>query len=52
MFGREVVVLADEHRAAGEHSVQFEAQGLPSGVYYYRLELVATAMIKIMILAK
>lgn len=37
-LGREVAVLADEHQAAGRKEVRFEADRLPSGVYFYRLE--------------
>jgi len=37
MVGREVVVLVDEVRAPGVYEVEFEAEGLSSGVYFYRL---------------
>jgi hypothetical protein len=37
--GREVAVLADGVWSAGEHAVQFNATGLSSGVYVYRLKL-------------
>jgi hypothetical protein len=35
--GNTIKVLADEHLPAGTHSRRFDAQGLPSGVYLYRL---------------
>ncbi len=35
--GREVAVLVDEVRPAGSHAAPFAADGLPSGVYVYRL---------------
>jgi hypothetical protein len=35
--GREVAVVLDENMLAGEHSVRFDASGLPAGVYCYRL---------------
>ena len=33
-----VRVLVDEVKAAGEHEVTFEGQGLSSGVYFYYVE--------------
>lgn len=30
-------MLADEWRPAGSYEVSFDATGLPSGVYFYRL---------------
>ncbi|MBX2992431.1 MAG: T9SS type A sorting domain-containing protein [Bacteroidetes bacterium] len=38
LLGREVAALVDEVKNAGEHSVQFNASGFSSGVYYYRLQ--------------
>lgn len=38
MLGREVVVLVDESRPAGRHTVTFNASALGSGVYLYRLQ--------------
>lgn len=35
--GQTVKVLADGHYAAGTHNVVFNAEGLPSGLYLYRL---------------
>ena len=37
MLGHEVRVLVDGHLSAGWHRIPFNAQNLPSGVYYYRL---------------
>ena len=37
-LGREVERLVDGMREAGRHEAAFEAGGLPSGVYFYRLE--------------
>jgi hypothetical protein len=38
VLGRELVTLVDEYRPAGVHKVMWNASGLPSGVYFYRLE--------------
>lgn len=35
--GKEVAVLADDYFSAGLHKLAFDARGLESGVYYYRL---------------
>lgn len=37
-LGREVAVLINEKVSAGTHSKQWNAIGLPSGVYFYRLQ--------------
>lgn len=39
ILGREVRILVNEHQIAGEHLVTFDASGLPSGVYFYRLQV-------------
>ncbi|RMD88645.1 MAG: T9SS C-terminal target domain-containing protein [Calditrichaeota bacterium] len=38
LLGREVATLVDEEHEPGEYKVVFEAHGLPSGVYFYRIE--------------
>jgi len=37
-LGQEVVTLVNENRPAGVYTVQFEAKGLASGVYFYRIQ--------------
>ena len=37
LLGREVAVLVDERKAPGAYEVQFDAKGMASGVYLYRL---------------
>jgi hypothetical protein len=37
LYGREVATVLDEEMFAGEHTVQFDASGLPAGVYFYKL---------------
>ena len=51
-MGREVARLADGPMSAGTHRVRFEATGLPSGVYLYRLEAGAFAQTERMALVK
>jgi hypothetical protein len=35
--GREVAVVVNEKLPAGEHTINFDASGLPAGVYFYQL---------------
>jgi hypothetical protein len=37
-FGRQAATLAEGYRQAGDHVVTFDAKGLPSGLYTYRLK--------------
>ncbi len=37
ILGREVSVLVNERKDAGIHEVKFDASGLSSGVYFYKL---------------
>jgi len=39
MLGREVAVLVNEEKEAGFHEVRFDASGLSSGVYVYRMQV-------------
>ena len=41
LLGREVAVLVNERMPAGQHSVTFDATGLPSGMYVIVLETAA-----------
>jgi len=38
MLGEEVATLVAEQRSAGIHQFNWDARGLASGVYLYRLE--------------
>jgi len=38
ILGREVSVLVNERKDAGMHQIEFNAAGLSSGVYVYRLQ--------------
>ena len=37
LHGREVAVVLDKKLPAGDHTVQWNAEGLPAGIYFYRL---------------
>jgi hypothetical protein len=37
-LGQEVATLVNENKSVGSHKVQWRANTMPSGVYYYRLE--------------
>ena len=37
LLGHEVAVLVNENKAPGTYQVRFDAAGLPSGVYFYRM---------------
>jgi hypothetical protein len=50
--GRSVATLVDDVQTAGEHQVTFNAVGLSSGVYFYRLEAGTNMRMNKMLLAK
>ncbi|MBO6573821.1 MAG: T9SS type A sorting domain-containing protein [Rhodothermales bacterium] len=52
VLGREVEVLIDGTVQAGQHEVQFDAAGLPTGTYIYRLETKAGSFTKQLVLMK
>jgi len=37
ILGNEVATLVDEEKPAGNYEINFDASGLPSGVYFYKL---------------
>jgi hypothetical protein len=51
-MGQRVATLVNETRAAGTHSVSFDASGLSSGVYMYRLQAGSLVSTKRMTLMK
>jgi hypothetical protein len=51
-LGREVAVLVDQHQNAGRHSARFNAEGLTSGVYFYRIQTGTFSATKKLILIK
>ncbi len=52
MLGRKVATLVDEVQGSGFKSVEFKAEGLASGVYFYRLRVNDSVLNKKMILMK
>ncbi len=52
LLGREVALLVDRALPAGMHTATFEADGLPSGLYLYRLDAASHSMVRTMTLLK
>ena len=52
LLGREVTVLVDGRMSAGNHEVTFDASGLSSGMYFYRLEANGAVLTKRLTLIK
>jgi hypothetical protein len=52
ILGREVKTLVSENLKAGEYEISFNAAGLPSGVYFYRLSAADFSQTKKMVLIK
>jgi hypothetical protein len=52
ILGREVAILLDEYKTAGTHTVEFNASGLASGVYFYQLRAQYFIETKKMVLMK
>jgi len=52
VLGNKVATLVNEDKLAGEYEVKFSAKGLPSGIYFYKLQAGSFIEIKKMILLK
>ncbi len=52
VLGREVRELVNERRDAGLHRIPFNADGLPGGVYTYRLEVRGKVIVRQMVVVK
>jgi len=51
-LGREVKTLVDENKSAGTYTIEFNASGLPSGIYFYRIKTDSRTEVRKMIFAK
>ncbi len=51
-LGREIATLVNERKSPGTYAVTFNAEGLSSGVYYYKIQAGDFAMTRKMILLK
>ncbi|MBK7259734.1 MAG: T9SS type A sorting domain-containing protein [Ignavibacteriae bacterium] len=52
MLGESVGLLVDEYRTAGHHEVRFNADGLSSGTYFYRMTANGTVITRRMLLLR
>jgi alkaline phosphatase D len=52
LLGERTRILLNEFRKAGEHEISFIAQGLPSGIYFYRINSEGYSEIKKMVLLR
>jgi hypothetical protein len=52
VLGNEVATLVDEYRPAGSYEVKFSAEGLTSGIYFYKLQVASYVETKKMILLR
>ena len=52
ILGREVATLVNEEKSGGKYEVEFNGNGLSSGIYFYKLQAGNYTSVKIMILIK
>ncbi len=52
LLGEEIITLVSEYQAAGNKSVNWDAAGLPGGVYFYQLRTSGYAAARKMVLLK
>ena len=52
VMGREVAVLVEGVKTARRHEAVWEAQGWPSGTYFYRLETAGRVLTRAMLLLR
>ena len=52
VLGNEITTLVNEEKSAGSYEVEFNAAGLPSGIYFYQLKVGSFIQSKKMVLLK
>ncbi|MBI5472786.1 MAG: T9SS type A sorting domain-containing protein [Ignavibacteriae bacterium] len=52
VLGREIATLVNETRPAGTHFVEWNAEGLPSGAYWYRLEVGSVSLTRSLVIVR
>ena len=52
VLGREVSTIVNERESAGSYTVTFDARGLASGVYFYRLTAGSVVLTRSMLVLK
>ena len=52
VLGNEIATLVEEEKPVGTYEVEFDATGLPSGVYFYRFQAGSFVETKKMVLMK
>jgi hypothetical protein len=52
IIGQEVDLIIDGNQAAGSHIIEFDASQLPTGIYFYRLQVENSVFTRKMILMK
>ena len=52
LLGQEMVCLVDSQQTAGRHQVLFDAKDLPTGLYFYRLQINSVRLTRKLLLIK
>lgn len=52
LTGKEIATIIDGYKTAGSYSIKFDAQNLPSVVYFYKMISGGFKMVKKMVLIK
>ena len=52
VLGNEIAKLINEEKPTGSYKVEFDGTGLPSGIYFYRLQAGSFVETKKMVLMK